>query len=218
MAKGFGVQAPSATITSLYSQLKKIARQRTEANDNNVFVFGTTEKRKQAMAEVTHKIAQEFPDLFFQVMYLTEESPGVVIVKSKPNERLSSYVWVEQSNSTNKWLVMACVPGAWEYRCLAAWNNKQDAVDVGDKIRDSIRSMSLDDWNKRKGEYLQMLHSLPDDDDTILAVINNSTGEIKQTDSPSREEIEKLIKISRIQNEDPDNILCQIREFLPSFE
>jgi hypothetical protein len=218
MAKGFGTQAPDTVVTSIYNQIRKISRHKLKTNDDNLFVFSTSEKRKKAMSCAIHKVAQEFPELHFQVTYITEENPGTVIVKAKPHEKLFSYAWIEESELTNKWLVMGCPPGAWEYRCLSVWHDKQAAIDICAKIRDSVKSMPLEDWDKRKGMFQELLLSLPDDDDTIVGVMNLDTGEIKNSDPVAMQQIEKLIKLNRLNTTNPKDIACQIKEFLPGLE
>jgi hypothetical protein len=84
---------------------------------------------------------------------------------------------------------MAAPPGAWECRCLTVWKDEQRAREICESISSPIASMSLFDWEKKRGEFLKLVKSLPPDDDSIVGLINLESGKTLAFDKQVQEQL-----------------------------
>lgn len=142
-----------------------------KAKSQEVVVFTTTPKRKRVLSHVVNYLAKKHTDIHFQVFFDKEyHAPMVVICPHEDNKKEMSYTWVEQSNLTGKFLVMASPPGAYGYGCITVWKDQDKAIEISSRIFNSILNMPLKDWELRQGEFKKLLDSLPDDDDEAITV------------------------------------------------
>ena len=189
MGKGFSQsQKKQPVVDSLKTQLRKHAKI-ARSKPKEVVIFQTIKKRVRFLAIAVNQVAQEFPELHFQV-FSFEETPSVGIAE-KGDEKYRNYCWIEQSNLTNKWLVMGCPPGTEDYRSLSVWNEKQKAETVKQQIEPIIRSFPLKDWEQELAStlYMELLNSLPPDDDEAVAIFEPSNGDSISISISSRGDI-----------------------------
>ncbi len=177
MGKGFGKsQKKKTAVDSLKTQLRNYARFKL-SKPEEVVIFQTTKKRGGKLAIAVNQLASEFPELHFQV-FSFEGTPSVGIAE-KADEEYRNYCWIEQSEITNKWLVMACPPGIEFARSLSVWKDKQKAETVKQQLEPIIRSFPLKDWEQEMSSplYMELLNSLPPDDDEAVAIFERSNGD-----------------------------------------
>ncbi|MCP2727322.1 hypothetical protein [Limnofasciculus baicalensis] len=214
MHKGFNPNPKTENATERISkQLIRLVKEFEKNQRQTIPIFQTTPKHLFALSSAVHQAAQQFSDLHFEVEYL--EGPLVKISEHKSNRKGFSYTWVETSNTTGKWLLMAAPPGAWDYRCLSVWRDRDKAIEVSDSIYQEVKTMPLGDWYKRIGTYQLLIESIPDDDDTVVSVMYPGTGEVIPVEEDAQERIELLLKQVVNDPGDKDDILSQIKEFLP---
>ena len=173
MAKGFNPNPrPGRVYTSLISQIKLLINN-FEEDDKQIPVFKTTNKRFEILRQVVNDFAPTRKDLYFQVF---SEENLCVITKQIPLDKTFSYAWVEQSEISGKWLVMASPPGAIRYDCLTVWKSEEDARQVASDILERITNFPLDDWDKKNESkyYRNFLEELPFDEDSITGLITES--------------------------------------------
>ncbi len=177
MGKGFGKsQKKKTAVDSLKTQLRNYARLKL-SKPEEVLIFQTSKNRGRKLAIAVNQLASEFPELHFQV-FSFEGIPSVGIGE-KADEEYRNYCWIEQSDLTNKWLVMACPPGIEFARSLSVWKDKQKAETVKQQIEPIIRSFPLKDWEQELAStlYMELLNSLPPDDDEAVAIFERSNGD-----------------------------------------
>ncbi len=129
-------------------------------------------------AIAVNQVAQEFPELHFQV-FSFEETPSVGIAQ-KGDEKYRNYCWIEQSNLTDKWLVIGCPPGTEDYRSLSVWKDKQKAYSIKQQLEPILRNFPLKDWKGHvsSSKYVELLESLPSDDDEVVGIFDRSNGDL----------------------------------------
>jgi len=185
--KGFGQQVQTKDYKSVYKQIELLVLSiRDQEITENVPIFRTSLKRKNVLSQVVNDIAQKYPDCYLRVVMLDRETPSVAIA---PRSKSLSYTWIELSELTGKWQVMAAPPGAWECRCLTVWKDEQRAREICESISSPIASMSLFDWEKKRGEFLKLVKSLPPDDDSIVGLINLESGKTLAFDKQVQEQL-----------------------------
>ncbi len=178
MGKGFSQsQKKQPVVDSLKIQLRKHAKIAI-ANPKEVVIFQTIKKRVRKLAIAVNQVAQEFPELHFQV-FSFEETPSVGIAE-KADEKYRNYCWIEQSNLTDKWLVMGCPPGTEDYRSLCVWKDKERAETIKQQLEPILRKFPLKDWKGHlsSSKYVELLESLPDDDDEVVGIFDRSNGDL----------------------------------------
>lgn len=185
--KGFGQQVQTKDYKSLYKQIELLVLDiRDQEVTENVPIFRTSLKRKNVLSQVVNDIAQKYPNCYLRVVMIDHETPSVAIA---PRSKSLSYTWIELSELTSKWKVMAAPPGAWEHRCLTVWKDEQRAREICESISSPIASMSLFDWEKKRGEFLKLVKSLPPDDDSIVGLINLESGKTLAFDNQEQEQL-----------------------------
>ena len=129
-------------------------------------------------AIAVNQVAQEFPELHFQV-FSFEETPSVGIAQ-KGDEKYRNYCWIEQSNLTDKWLAPGCPPGTEDYRSLSVWKDKQKAYSIKQQLEPILRNFPLKDWKGpvSSSKYVELLESLPSDDDEVVGIFDRSNGDL----------------------------------------
>jgi len=176
--KGFGIQGKKKCYTSIKQQLEILIEGVRLRTKNEVPIFITTANRFKVLRQIINDIAKEHPDYHFRLIH-DEDCYGVCIVP-RSKEKYFSCTWVEQSEITNKWRVMASTPGSMEYRCICVWKEEGQARKIAEQIFDSILRMPLLHWEQRDGKFLELLKSLPPDDDEVIGWIDN-TGKLRSS-------------------------------------
>lgn len=120
------------------------------------------------MRQVVFDVAQNYHDLHFQVF----GNCTCLISKEIHLAKAFCYTWVEQSTESGKWLVLASPPGALRYDCFSVYNDKDRAVELANVLLPTIRAFDISEWDKKynSSKYLELIRSLPLDDDSIVGI------------------------------------------------
>lgn len=169
--KGFNPNpSPGRVYQSIMNQINLLALQ-AKRDNTKIPVFQTTKKRLETMRQVVFDVAQNYPDIHFQVFgdctcWISQE---IHLAKAL------CYTWVEQSTQSGKWLVLASPPGALRYDCLSVYKDKDKAVELALEMLPTIRAFDLSEWDKKynSSKYLELIRSLPFDDDSIVGTITS---------------------------------------------
>jgi len=208
MGKGFNPK-PGKIYSNIMFQMKFLVKKFQE--EKLAGIFETSPEKQGYLQQVIRDLAITYPSLHFQIF----DGNSCLIGPHIPLTKMSSYVWVEQSERSSKWLVMASPPGAMSYQSLTVWRKKSDADKVASDILETIRIFPLEEWEKKHESkyYREFIRSLPDDDDSITNIITPDG--IINFDINSQKELEpdfKKLLQSKISREQFLAKLVQVKE------
>lgn len=191
MPKGFNPNPkPGHIYSSIKAQIELLIKQ-FQNDKESIPVFKTTEKRFAVLKQVVNEIALDRSDLYFKVF---SDEHCCIVTEHIPIEQGFSYVWLEQSKISGKWLVIAQPPGATRYETLTVWNKQEDANKVALEILSFIKKFPLDEWDKKYESkyYHSFIKSIPPDDDSIIGI--KTPDGIVSFDINTQEELEVCYK------------------------
>lgn len=91
MYKGFNPNPKTGhAIESISKQLIRLVKEFEKNQRQIIPIFQTTSKRQLALSSAVHQVAQQFPDLHFQVDYF--EEPVVKISEHQRDRKGFSYI------------------------------------------------------------------------------------------------------------------------------
>lgn len=204
--QGFGKSVNNKVVDRLKVQILPLLKNIGES----VILFNTTKKRKQALSEVVNALAPQYPELHFQVC--ENGNPLVLICSRSKNQKTMSYTWVERSEISNKWRVMATAPGAWDSRCICVWNNEERAIEIAEQIFPFIINMPLKDWITTRNSYQTMMDFIPDDDDSIIGIYERGTQKTVMFNPEIQEHLQSELNQSILSGDDKD-LMKKIKYF-----
>ncbi len=158
--------------TNAYKSIKKQLSDCTSlvrSTKGQPTVFSTSQRRMSALSKVVFDLAQENPDINYQVI---EDGSCLICLSDHLSDRFG-YVWIKKSDLSGKWLVKAAPPGATRLDTLCVWTNKDKAIEVAKNLAPLISSFPLKEWEKQhlSPKYKQLLDFIPFDDDGIVGLI-----------------------------------------------
>ncbi len=76
---------------------------------------------------------------------------------------------------------MACPPGAEDSRSLSVYFDKPRAETLQQQLELIIRNFPLKDWQQQllSPKYLELLNSLPPDDDEVVGILERRDGNLR---------------------------------------
>ncbi|MDY7008555.1 MAG: hypothetical protein SWX82_32695 [Cyanobacteriota bacterium] len=108
-------------------------------------------------------ISKEYENLRLEINVDQEH----LYIQSRKFQTDEYYLWIEQSNLSGKFLIIAKPPGAKLARCLSVWDSYEKALEIADKIYPMVLNFSPIGWDNN---IKKILDAIPEDDDTAITI------------------------------------------------